>query len=161
MDVLGVWRPPARLLRRKWTVKARSPDVCICTVGVWPWLGKWHLCPRGRPSGTERRRQALGTSARGAHFRVPTPTHSRDPGAFSAWESPTVFPVGSLNYLFWPNPVPMNFSSCDQQFITKTNGQNLSHLKNNPAVKRIDSPNAPDGCQVLYFVWFTKVLFVQ
>ena len=111
--------------------------------------------------GTERRRQALGTSARGAHFRVPTPTHSRDPGAFSAWESPTVFPVGSLNYLFWPNPVPMNFSSCDQQFITKTNRQNLSHLKNNPAVKRIDSPNAPDGCQVLYFVWFTKVLFVQ
>lgn len=78
-------------------------------------------------------------------------------------ESPTVFPVVWLIYLFWPNPAQVNFSSLwpNNSSLEDKWAKSQSSGKQSSYQKGYDSPRAPGGCQVLYFVQFTKVLLVQ
>lgn len=133
----------------------------VCGPG-WasPYLSSWDRPLAGglcKPSGEAKLLDngTLPTSG----SQVPPPPETQEhflplstPLSFQSFHLFTYFVLTRSQWISLP---------CDQQFITKTNGQNLSQLKHNPAIERIDSPNAPDGCQVLCFVWFTKVLFVQ
>lgn len=127
-------------------------DASVCAVGRVALAGQVSPCPLGRPLGMERRRERRMSSPQGEAtrrdpglglhcFQVPSPTPSREANGLSAFESPTVLLVLSLIYFFWPNPVPGISPSVTKQFISETKGRNLSHLKNNPAIKRIDSPS--------------------
>lgn len=144
-----------------------SLDIRCLHCGVWARAGQG-ICPLGAAVGTGRRlKQCLW----GSHAVRPGQGPSRLPGSsphsLHAWEH--FLPLSPLLafqsfYLFthFDQPRPSEFFfHVTKQFITKTNGQNRSHLKHNPSIRRINSTEAADGCQVLYFTWFTKVLFVQ
>lgn len=145
-----------------------SLAIRVCTVGCGRWLGKasalsgqacghrekTEAVPLGKPR-CETRARTFAAS----RFQPPFPPRL---GALSAFESPLLAFQSFYLFTYFDQPRPSEFFfHVTKQFITKTNGQNLSHLKHNPSIRRINSTEAADGCQVLYFTWFTKVLFVQ
>lgn len=141
----------------------RTPlDVCVCPEG--------HMAPAGlgaRRKGCSRASgEANCETQEGPWQLLGSNSHSLfnqlSCGFCLLIESPTVFPIVSLIYLFWPNPAPVNFSSLWPNNSSRRQMGKISVIwKTIQLSKRIDSPRAPGGCQVLYFVQFTKVLFVQ
>lgn len=158
MDTLANLAAPTRLLRRKWTMRPHSLDKCVCTVGDMALARQVSICPR-EPLGMESRMKSPREkpSCEGLDldcFQVPTPTPSRDQRprcTFCLWvpyclsNHFLLFTYFDLTQSQWIS-LPVT-----KQFITKTNGWNLSHLKNNPAIGRIDSPRARTAvkCRIL------------
>lgn len=70
-------------------------------------------------------------------FEGPTPLPPENPQEISVLESPSVFPFTFLSFFILAQLSCSEFLFLvTKQFITKTNGQNLSHLKNNRAIKK-------------------------
>lgn len=104
--------PAAKEMDRESTLPGRMCLHCRCVALA----GQVRISPPGTGLWGRGVVQALGRSQAAGqrhltHVWVPSSTSPRDPGALSAFEYPTVFPIISFIYLFCPNPVPMNFSS--------------------------------------------------
>lgn len=87
-------------------------------------------------------------------FRVPAPTPCRDqrPRCTLCLWVPYCLSNHFLLFTYFDlTQSPWISLPETKQFITKTNGWNLSHLKNNPAIGRIDSPRAQTAvkCRIL------------
>lgn len=96
-----------------------SLDGCVCPEGHVAPAGQVRISPGPGLWAQRRMKQSLGRSQlrhrQGSEQSLgPNSPSLQRAGALSASESSTVFPVFLLIYLFWPNPVPRNFSSFEQ-----------------------------------------------